>query len=175
MLLYILLAVAAIIVVVLLVAMTKPDTFTVERSISSSASPEQLFPKLNDFHAWAAWSPWEKIDPDMRRTFSGAPNGTGAIYAWEGNKKVGAGRMEITAQTPESSLTIKLDFLRPFEAHNITTFTLTATGTGTSVRWQMAGPNTFMGKVMSVFMNMDTMIGGDFERGLEKLTRTAEG
>lgn len=168
------LVIAAVIAAVLIYAATRPDTFRIQRESRIDAPPDRIFGFLNDFRAWMAWSPWEGLDPELKRTYSGAPAGVGSVYAWEGNKKVGAGRMEITAATPPSSLTIKLDFLRPFEAHNVTHFTLTPSDGSTAVHWAMDGRNTFMGKLMSVFMNMDRLVGTDFEKGLAKLKSAAE-
>ncbi len=174
MLINLLLALAAAIAVVIVLAMTKPAIFSVTRSTTTSASPAKLQPMVSDFHAWGAWSPWEHIDPAMNRTFSGASSGRGAIYEWNGNNKVGAGRMEVLDEVPGASVKVKLDFIRPFEGHNVTTFTFTPGADGTTVRWEMTGPNSFMGKVMSVFVNMDKMIGKDFEAGLANLKRVAE-
>jgi uncharacterized protein YndB with AHSA1/START domain len=152
----------------------KPNTFRVERGTTINAQAEKIYPLLSDFHQWGHWSPWEKLDPDLKRTYSGAPSGKGAVYAWEGNKKVGAGRMEITEATSPSRLVIKLDFLRPFEAHNVTEFQLRPAGAATQLAWTMTGQNTFMGKMMDTLMSMDKMIGKDFEAGLANLKEVAE-
>lgn len=165
----------ALIAVVLVVAAFKPATFHLDRSTTIAAPPEKIFPMINDFHAWGAWSPWEHLDPDLKRTYEGAASGTGAVYRWEGNRKVGRGRMEITDESPPTSLTIKLDFLEPFEAHNVTTFTLHPAEGGTHLVWAMEGANTFMSKVMSVFVSMDKMVGKDLESGLAKMKQVAEG
>ncbi|GAC1513882.1 MAG: K(+)-transporting ATPase subunit F [Gemmatimonadaceae bacterium] len=170
----IVIAIVAILVGILGFAATKPDTFRVERATLIKAPPDKLFALINDFHNWNRWSPWEKLDPAMTRTYGGLPAGKGATYAWEGNSKVGKGHMEITGSAPPSSVTIQLDFLKPFEAHNITLFTLTPTGDSTSVSWAMSGPNLYMGKVMSVFVSMDSMIGRDFETGLANIKAVAE-
>lgn len=162
-------AVAAI----LAYATTKPDIFRVQRATSIKAPPEKISLHLGDFHAWNAWSPWEKMDPQMNRTFSGAASGKGAIYAWEGNKKVGKGRMEITDVSP-SKIVIKLDFIEPFEGHNVTEFALETKGDSTSLTWTMSGPAPFITKVMQVFVSMDAMIGKDFEAGLASLKAVAE-
>ncbi len=171
-------AVAGVVLVVLVAAIlayatTKPDTFRVQRATSIKAPPEKIYPHLGDFHAWNAWSPWEKMDPALKRTFSGAASGKGAVYAWEGNKKVGKGRMEITDATP-SRIAIKLDFIEPFEGHNVTEFTLEPKGDSTSLTWTMSGPALFITKVMQVFVSMDAMIGKDFEAGLASLKAVAE-
>jgi uncharacterized protein YndB with AHSA1/START domain len=168
------LAVLAIIVVILGMAAMKPDTFAVKRVASIKAPPEKIAPLLTDFHQWASWSPWEKLDPAMKRTFTGAPAGKGAIYEWDGNKEVGKGRMEIIdASTPEKTV-IKLDFLQPFESHNTTEFALVPQGAETQVTWNMTGPMPFISKIMSVFMSMDAMIGKDFEKGLANMKAVAE-
>jgi uncharacterized protein YndB with AHSA1/START domain len=170
----------AIAVVVLLAALlafaaTKPDTFRIQRTTSIQAPPEKVFALLNDFHTWSSWSPWEKLDPTMKRAYSGSASGEGAVYEWEGNSKVGKGRMEIADASSPSQLTIKLDFLKPFEAHNVAEFTLVPKGGSTDVTWTMHGPNLYISKVMSVFMSMDKMIGKDFETGLANLKTIAEG
>jgi uncharacterized protein YndB with AHSA1/START domain len=159
---------------VLLFATTKPDTFSVQRSATIQAPPEKIFAALNDFHRWPQWSPWEKIDPAMKRTLSGAQAGKGAVYAWEGNSKAGAGRMEIIESTPPNKLGIQLDFIKPFEGHNIAEFTLVPEGEATQLNWVMRGPTPFVSKLMQVFMNLDTMIGKDFERGLANLKAISE-
>jgi uncharacterized protein YndB with AHSA1/START domain len=169
----------AITIVVLIAALlayaaTKPDTFRVERSANIKAPPEKVFAYLNNFKQWSAWSPWEKLDPDLKRTMSGPPAGKGSVYEWEGNGKAGKGRMEITESTPASKLVIKLDFLKPFEAHNTAEFSLKPSGDSTQVNWAMFGPNLYIGKVMSVFFSMDSMVGGDFEKGLATLKTEAE-
>ena len=169
----------AIVVVVLVGALlafaaTKPDTFRVQRAASIKAPPEKIFPLINDLHSWGAWSPWEKLDPAMKRTHSGAASGKGAVYQWEGNGEVGAGRMEIVEASPPSAVRIKLDFLKPFEAHNFAEFTLEPKGDATDVRWTMYGPNTYVSKLMSVFFNMDSMVGKYFESGLANLKAATE-
>jgi uncharacterized protein YndB with AHSA1/START domain len=168
-------AVAILLAVLLILAATKPNTFRVERSTSIQAPPEKVFALLDDFHRWSAWSPWEKMDPAMQRTYSGAASGTGAVYEWAGNSKVGRGRMEIVEATPASKVAVRLDFLEPFAAHNTAEFTLAPAGDGTNVTWVMHGPNLFIGKVMSVFVSMDRMIGKDFEAGLANLKALTEG
>ena len=163
-----------LIAAVLGLAATKPDTFRVERSATIKAPPEKVYVLLNDFHQWSQWSPWERLDPAMQRSHGGAPSGVGATYAWEGNKKVGKGRMEIVDSVAPSKVTIKLDFLAPFEAHNTAEFQLKSQGDATTVTWAMTGPNMFLGKVMSVFASMDSMVGKDFESGLANLKAVAE-
>jgi len=168
------LVLALAVVAVLAYAATRPDTFRVQREATVRASPEEVFALVNDFHAWQAWSPWQKLDPAMKTTHGGAAAGKGAIYAWEGNSDVGKGRMELTASTPPSRITIQLDFLAPFEAHNTTEFLLEANGRGTNVTWVMHGPSPFLSKLMGVFVDMDAMIGKDFEQGLANLKAVAE-
>ncbi len=176
------LKIVGIVVVVLLVAVgavlayaaTKPDAFRIQRSMGIKAPPEKIFALINDFRRWGAWSPWEKLDPELKRTYSGAATGPGAVYAWEGNRKVGAGRMEIIDAPPLSRVAIKLDFMRPFEAHNTADFTLEPKGDLTNVTWTMQGQNVFVGKAMSVFLDMDKMVGKDFETGLANLKAAAE-
>jgi len=159
---------------VLVAAALRPNDFAVQRSAAIRAAPDRIYPLLADFRRWPAWSPWEKLDPDMKRTLSGAPMGGGAVYAWEGSSKVGAGRMEIKDVAPPSKLVIQLDFIRPFEGHNITEFTLVPRGAATELQWTMRGPATFMMKLMGLFTNMDKMIGKDFETGLATLKAVAE-
>ena len=167
------LAVAGI-VVILIIASTKPDTFRIERHININAPPEKIFALLDDFHAWTQWSPWERKDPALKRSYSGAATGRGAVYEWEGNKNVGKGRMEISDSVPPSRLLVDLHFVSPFEARNTAEFTLTPVGNATTVNWAMYGPNVFMSKVMGTVMNMDKMIGKDFEQGLANMKAVAE-
>jgi uncharacterized protein YndB with AHSA1/START domain len=165
---------AVAIAAVLILAAAKPDTFRVQRGATMKAPPDRIFSLINDFHQWGKWSPWENRDPAMTRSFSGAESGQGAVYAWEGNKNVGSGRMEILDASTPSKIIIKLDFLKPFEAHNTAEFTMLPQGDATSVNWVMHGPAPFMSKMMQVFMNMDKMIGKDFEAGLANLKGLAE-
>lgn len=169
----VLLALAAI-AAVLIYAASKPDTFRVERTVSIKAPPEKIFALLNDYHNWPSWSPYERLDPAMTRTYSGAASGKGSIYAWEGNSNIGKGRMEILESTTPSKLGIKLDFLKPFEAHNIADFTLAPRGDHTDVTWAMHGPLPYTAKVMHTFINMDKMVGGQFAEGLANLKAVAE-
>ena len=166
--------VAVLIAGILLFAATKPDTFRVQRSAAIKAPPEKVFALINDFKAWSAWSPWEKKDPAMKRTLGAVTVGKGAHYAWEGNKDVGQGSMEITESAPSSRIALKLDFLKPFEAHNTVEFTLTAQGDTTTVVWAMDGPANFMSKLIQVFVSMDSMVGKDFESGLANPKAAAE-
>lgn len=169
----IILALIVIVAIVLGVAATRPDSFRVQRSLVIKAPPEKIAPLIADFHAWSSWSPYEKRDPAMQRRFGGADSGTGATYAWDGNSQVGAGSMEILDASADK-VRIKLDFLKPFEAHNTAEFTLQPQADGTVVTWAMYGPAPYFHKLMGLFMNMDKMIGTDFETGLASLKALAE-
>lgn len=159
---------------ILAIAATKPNNFVVQRTTDIAAAPETVFALIDDFHKWRDWSPWEGLDPDLRRKMSGAQSGRGAVYEWDGNKKVGSGRMEIVEAAAPNKVAIKLDFLRPFEAHNMAEFTIEPQGQTTRVNWTMRGPSLFMTKVMQTVMNFDKMIGKDFEKGLANLKAIAE-
>jgi hypothetical protein len=163
------LIVVVFIVVVLVLAATKPATFEVRRSLSMPASADKIFAVVNDFHRWPEWSPYEKLDPTMKRSLSGAASGKGAIYEWTGNNKAGAGRMEIVESQAPGKVGIQLDFSKPFVAHNLAEFTMQPQGDSTSVTWAMRGPAPFANKLMQVFINLDKMIGKDFEAGLQNL------
>ena len=165
--------VVAAVAVVLGLATTKPDTFEVERQIVIAAPPAAIFGYLEDFKRWGDWSPWEKLDPGLKRSFSGAPSGVGASYAWEG-KKAGSGKMTVTDSTPNQKLKIQLDFTQPFASDNSVLFELTPASAATRVRWSMTGPMSFPSKIMCVFADMDSMIGKDFEKGLSQLKAVAE-
>jgi uncharacterized protein YndB with AHSA1/START domain len=165
---------AVAIAVVLILAAIKPNTFSVRRATTVKAPPERLFPLINDFHQWVTWSPYENKDPAMKRSFSGAESGKGAVYGWEGNKNVGSGRMEILDTSVPTKIVIKLDFFTPFEGHNTAEFTMLPQGDGTNLTWVMHGPAVFISKVMQVFINLDHMIGKDFEAGLANLKRLTE-
>lgn len=167
-------AVGALIVIFLVVVATRPATFKIERSLAVAAPPGTVFALVNDFHKWNDWSPWEKLDPAMKKTFSGAESGVGAVYAWVGNDDVGEGRMTLVESKPAESLLIKLEFIKPFAATNDTIFTFKPEGAGTTVTWTMAGNNDFMGKAFSMFMDMDSMIGADFVKGLNGIKGLAE-
>jgi uncharacterized protein YndB with AHSA1/START domain len=162
------------IAIVLTLAAAKPNTFSVRRETTVRAPPEKIFPLIDDFHQWATWSPYESKDPAMKRTYSGATSGKGAVYAWDGNKNVGSGRMEILEAAAPAKIIIKLDFFRPFEGHNSAEFTMLPQGDATRLTWLMHGPAPFMSKLMQVFMNMDKMIGKDFEIGLANLKKLTE-
>ena len=158
-----------------IVVATRPAEFHIERSILVGTPPAVAYSQVNDLHAWAAWSPWEKLDPKMEKTFAGPATGPGATYAWKSeNGKVGQGRMTIEKSEPPARVIVKLEFIKPFAATNTVTFNFSDTAAGTQVTWAMDGRNTFMGKAFSLLMNMDKMVGGDFERGLAGLKGVAE-
>lgn len=167
------LTVIVLVATLLIYAATKPDTFRLQRSTTINASPEKIFPFISDFHQWLVWSPWEKLDPQLKRSYGGAIQGKGARYDWEGNSDVGTGGMEILEAAP-SMIKLKLDFLKPFEAHNFAEFTLEPRGGATNVTWAMYGPQTFMAKVMNVFGMTERMVGPQFETGLANLKTIAE-
>jgi len=159
---------------VLAIAVTKPDTFHVQRSASIQAPPAKIFPLIDDFKNWTAWSPYEHKDPAMKRTFGATVAGRGAVYEWDGNGQVGSGRITIVDTAPPSKVDIKLDMLRPIAAHNDVEFTLAPEGGATKVTWAMTGQVPYVAKIIHVFFNMDRMVGGDFETGLANLKRIAE-
>jgi len=145
------------------------DIYTVERTTTINAPAEKVYAQVADFRNWRTWSPWDDLDPDMKRTYSGADSGVGAGYAWSGNRKAGEGQMKITEAVEPSSVQIALDFLKPFKSSSTTTFNLKAQGETTEVTWTMTGPMTLMTRVMGVFKSMDKMVGPDFEKGLTQL------
>jgi hypothetical protein len=171
------LVVVALVAGVLAYAAARPGSFHVERTATIDAAPDRIFPLVNDFHTWSSWSSYEQVDPAMKRTYSGAANGKGAVYEWAGNNMIGEGRMEITDASHPSRVTIKLDFIKPLEGHNIAQFTMVPAADkagATTVTWTMDGPTPYVGKLIGVFVNMDTMIGGEFETGLANLKAIAE-
>lgn len=163
-----------VVAIVLILAAMKPDTFRVQRSTTIKASPDKIFPLINDFQAWKAWSPYEGKDPAMKRSYSDPSSGKGARYAWEGDHNVGQGSMEIADTAPPSKVVLKLDFVRPFEAHNIVEFTLAPKGDMTDVTWAITGDTPYLSKIIHVFFNIDSMVGKDFETGLANLRTVAE-
>jgi uncharacterized protein YndB with AHSA1/START domain len=165
---------AALIVILLLVIVTRPDTYHVERSTTISASPEVVYAHVADFQKWDAWSPWSKLDPNMKTTFGGTQGTVGATYAWIGNDDVGEGKMTILAVEPNKRIDINLQFIKPFESAANNGFAFESTGKETKVTWAMDGKNDFMGKAMCMFMDMDKMIGKDFEKGLADMKTVAE-
>ena len=168
------LIVALVIAGVLILAATRPDTFRVQRATTIQAPPQKVFEFIDDFNRWSVWSPWEKKDPAMKRTFGAATSGKGATYAWEGNKDVGQGSMEIAESAPPSRVAIKLDFVKPFEAHNMVEFTLEPKDEATAVTWSMQGHTPYFAKIIHLFFDMDSMVGKDFEAGLASLKSAAE-
>jgi len=166
--------VLATIAAILVYASTRPDSFRVERSTAMNAPPEKIFPYIDGLKRWTEWSPYEGRDPAMKRTYGGAESGKGAVYEWDGNDNVGKGRMEIVDSTPPHRVVIKLDFLKPFEGHNMAELTVEPKGSQTIVTWAMYGPSTFMTKLVGTFMDMDDMIGRDFAAGLAKLKTVVE-
>jgi uncharacterized protein YndB with AHSA1/START domain len=166
--------VAIAIAAVLILAVTKPDTLHVQRSVSIKAPAETIFPLIHDFQQWRSWSPYENKDPAMKRTYGGAERGKGAVYAWDGDKNVGSGRMEILEASAPQKIVIKLDFFTPFEGHNTAEFTMLPQGDGTHVTWVMSGCSNFMARLIQVFINLDKMIGKDFEAGLANLKTITE-
>jgi uncharacterized protein YndB with AHSA1/START domain len=170
----IIIAITLLIAAVLIYAATQPDMFRVERSLSIKASPEGIFPYINDLHQHALWSPWEKKDPAMKRAHSGAPSGVGAVYEWEGNREIGQGRMEIVESSPPSGVVMTMHFIKPFEARNTVEFTLNPTGDSTLVTWAIHGPRPYMAKVVHLVIDVNKMIGKEFESGLSSLKMLAE-
>ncbi len=169
-----LIIVVLLIAALLVSAATRPDTFHIERSTNIAAAPENIFPLINDFTNWDSWSPWAGKDPNMKTLISDTTSGQGASYAWEGNKQVGAGSMTIIDSSPPEKVGIQLNFIKPFKAQNTATFTLAVQGEKTSVTWALDGPQQFMNKLMGLFMNMDRMVGKDFETGLASMKSLAE-
>jgi uncharacterized protein YndB with AHSA1/START domain len=161
-------------IAVLIYASTRPDSFRIERSITVAAPAEKIFPLLNDLHQWEAWSPWEKIDPILQRSYSGPQSGKGAGYAWTGNKDVGQGSMEIIESTPSSKVVLSLHFLKPFEARNTVAFVLLPQANGTLVTQAMYGPSPFISKIMGLVFSMDKMVGSKYEEGLASIKALAE-
>lgn len=166
--------VVVVVASVLLFAATRPDTYGVERVTTIDARPEKIFPLLIDFRQWPRWSPFEALDPTMQRNYSGAATGIGAVYDWDGNSQAGKGRMEIVGATPPTSLTVHVDFVKPFAAHNVNQFTLDPEGGTTRATWSMRGTQPFMLKAMSIFISPDRLLGKHFGTGLANLKAVAE-
>lgn len=165
----VLLGIAVIVAILIAVIATRPADFHIERSAKIEAPASAIFPLINDLQQWTRWSPWDKLDVNMKKTYVGPQAGPGAEYSWAGNNQVGEGRMTIEDIKENESVSIKLEFLKPMKATNQTLFTLTPEGEGTVVNWSMDGKNDFIGKAFSLFMNVDQMVGADFERGLASL------
>jgi len=164
-----LLVLLLVIVALAVYVATRPSEFLLTRTRTLAAPPEIVHAYVNDFHHWAEWSPWEKLDPNLQREFSGPPVGEGASYHWIGNDEVGEGRMTITESQPPEKVAIRLEFLRPFQATNAVEFYIDATGLGTEVTWAMSGHNNFVAKAFGVFTDVDKLVGKDFEQGLADL------
>jgi len=173
-LLYLLLFIALVLLVLFIIAARRPDQFVVRRMADIHAPADRIFGLIDDFRQWPKWSPWEKLDPNLRRKLSGAEAGRGSVYEWEGDKQVGAGRMEIIDSVPHARIDIKLTFLKPFRADNRTTFTISPVDGSSHVLWEMTGTNNFLFKLMGLVMNMDKMVGTDFEKGLAAMKAEAE-
>jgi hypothetical protein len=170
----ILIGLAALVAILLVVVALQPDSFRIARSATMAAPPEAVFAQVNDFHNWGGWNPWQKIDPAAKYTYSGADSGPGAKFAWDGNADVGAGRMTITDSEPPRRVAIELEFLRPFAATNQAEFTFEPQGAGTLVTWSMTGVNTFLSKAIGLVLDMDRMVGGQFEKGLADMKAIVE-
>lgn len=166
--------IVAFVVIFCVVVAMQPSDFKVTRSATFNASPAAVFDQVNDFHKWNAWSPWAKIDPNMKVTYSGPPTGIGTVYEWTGNDDVGEGKMAITQSHPSEHIAIDLEFMRPFAAKNITEFNFRPNGDMTDVTWTMTGSNNFLLKAVSLFMSMDKMVGSDFEKGLAQMKPVVE-
>ena len=169
-----LIALAAIAIVVVVVVASRPAQFHVARTATIAAKPPAVFAQVNDFHGWDAWNPWAKLDPAMQHSYSGAPAGVGAVYAWAGNSQVGEGRMTVTESRPSEMIRIKMEFLKPFASTSTAQFTFRPEGDHTVVTWSMEGRNNFMAKAIHLVMNMDRMIGGQFEKGLPQMKAVVE-
>ena len=167
-------AFAIIILVLAVIVALQPPEFRIARSITIATPPAVVFAQVDDFHKWQAWNPWGKVDPAMKQTYEGAPSGTGAIYTWAGNNEVGEGRMTITESRPTDLIRVKLEFLKPFAATHTADFTFKPAGNQTLVTWSMFGEKNFMAKAVHLVMNMDKMIGGQFEKGLADMKSAAE-
>jgi uncharacterized protein YndB with AHSA1/START domain len=175
---YIVLGIGAVmitaIVIVLILAATKPNQFRVERSIDIAAPASKIFPYFEDLKQQRHWSPWDQKDPDMKRVYIGPDKGVGQVYEWDGNREIGAGRQEITSVTPNQKVEATIDFYRPMQVKNRIEFLLKPSGNGTNATWAIFGPMPFMSKIMSVFMSFDKMVGNEFEKGLAQLKALAE-
>jgi hypothetical protein len=174
-LLYIGIAIAVVVIAFVVIVAMQPADFRVARSASIAAEPGDVFPHVNDLHQWDAWSPWAKIDPAMKQTYEGALAGAGAIYTWNGNNKVGAGRMTITESRPNELVRIQIEFMRPFVATNNAEFSFKPEGSQTIVTWVMTGKKVFVTKAIHLFISVDRMLGGMFEKGLAQLKGVVEG
>jgi uncharacterized protein YndB with AHSA1/START domain len=170
----ILIALAAIVVVLVVVVATRPSEYRVARTTTVAAPPAVVFAHVNDFHKWEAWNPWGKIDPAMKHAYEGAPAGVGAMYTWAGNNEVGEGRMTVTESRPSELIRVRLEFLKPFKATSTAEFTFKPEGDRTAVTWSMTGDVNFVAKAIHLFVSMEKMIGGQFEKGLAQMKAVAE-
>jgi len=170
----ILIALAVIVVGLVIVVATRPSEFYVARSTTIAAPAPAVFAQVNDFHKWEAWNPWAKVDPAMKQTYEGAPVGIGAIYTWAGNREVGEGRMTVTESRPNELIRVRLEFRKPFKATNVAEFTFKPEGGQTAVTWSMTGRNNFVANAIHLVMNMDRMVGGQFEKGLGQMKAVVE-
>ena len=171
----ILIAVAFVVAAFVVFVSLRPSDFRVERSINIAAPASAVFVQVNNFHNWDAWSPWARLDPKAKLTLEGPAEGIGAIYSWDGNSDVGAGRMTLTDSQVNALVRIKLELFKPFTATNTTEFSFKSEGAETHVSWSMTGQNNFIAKLMGLFMDCDKMIGGDFEKGLQQMKTLSEG
>jgi hypothetical protein len=170
----ILIALAVAVAVFAIVVALQPAEFRVARSTTMAAPPQVVFAQVDDLRKWEGWNPWQKVDPAMKLNFTGPPAGPGASYSWVGNKEVGEGRLTIVESRPNDLVRIKLEFMKPFTATNMATFTFMPQGNQTAVTWSMEGRNNFFAKALHLVMNMDRMVGGEFEKGLADMKRIAE-
>ncbi|TAL00815.1 MAG: polyketide cyclase [Verrucomicrobia bacterium] len=170
----ILVAIAMIVILLIVVIAGQPDEFNLAREARFSAPPEKIFPHVNDLRAWEAWSPWAKLDPNAKNSFEGPASGVGAAMAWEGNCKIGVGRMTITESKPGELIRFRLEFFKPMQATNIAELAFKSEGNQTVVTWSMSGKNNRISKVMSLFMDCEKMVGPHFEKGLATLKSVSE-
>lgn len=170
----ILIGLAVLLIVFLIVVATRPNEFRITRTTTITAPSSAVFSQVNDFHRWTAWSPWEKLDPELKRTYAGPSSGTGTIYSWVGNKQVGEGRMTLTESRPYELIRIQLNFIKPFAATNLAEFIFQPEGQQTVVTWSMSGRHNFISKAFCMFMNMDKVVGKDFEKGLANMKALVE-
>ena len=171
---WILLGLGGVIAVFLIVVAMQPSDFRIERSATMRAPAPAAFAQVNDLQNWRAWSPWEKVDPALKRHYEGPQAGTGAVYAWQGNSDVGEGRMTITESRPAELVRIRLEFFKPFAATNQTDFTFKPSADSTTVTWTMTGQNNFLSKAICLFVDMDKMVGGMFDQGLSQMKTIVE-
>jgi len=170
----ILIGIAILLLLFVIVVATRPAEYQVSRSAQISAPPSAVFAEVNDFHRWTAWNPWGKLDPAMKQSYGGAASGVGASYSWAGNHQVGEGRMTIIESRPDERVKIQMEFLKPFAGNSVAEFNFKPAGEQTLLTWSMSGKNNFMAKAIGLFMNMDRMIGGQFEKGLADMKTTVE-